>query len=139
MDQTILNPIIDAVIDYAFRNRAWREYFQRYDLAPNAKKWYSNVLKFFLLTSILHTGVFLFFWDKVMVLISTSIYLMGMILILDPLWILTAPESHDNLRMVKNVLYKILDSMLAVISIAVEALRSLIKSMLAEDDKSKID
>ena len=120
MAEAVLNPIIDAVIDYGFRHKPWREYFQKYNLAPNIKKWYSNILKFFLLTSILHTGVFLFFWDKVMVLIDMSIYLIGIILILDPIWILTAPECHDNLQMVKTVLFKILDGMLAVIAIIVD-------------------
>jgi len=133
-EKEVFNVAVDTALDFVTKGQKWRSHFLKYKLGAAAKRWYGNILKFLLLTSVLHTGVFLFFWDKVLVLINLSITLIAIILVLDPVWIITAPESYDNLRTVKNMLYKVLDGMLVVIVIAVESLRMLIKNILFDPD-----
>ena len=134
---TVINPAIDAAIDFVTKSRSWRKYFIHYNLGYSAKQWYGNCLKFILLSSVIYSGTFMYFWDRVMTITNLSVSLIGIILIMDPIWNVTAPESHENLRAVKTALFKILDVTLAAIVIVVESLRMLIKAILVEQVPKK--
>jgi len=124
----VFNPPFDALIDLLVRNQTWRTEFQAY--SKTAQLSYNNFLRFILLFSVVYSGIFLYLWDMVMTITTLSVELIAILLLLEPIWSITSPNSYSTLVTVKASLFQIFDTSFSGIIVVVEVFRSLIRGVL---------